>query len=145
VHDTARFGGSQRTRRLLDNFQRECKRQWTFPPDFGLERFAFDQLHDVEAFAVLLAVMTDPRDVWMMNVRSGAGFTQKARPDTGSLRDFPINHFQRDRRIQNGIARAIRCCHGTGPELNCKSVGTDFHFKMIVSQPSGCESTSLLL
>jgi len=27
----------------------------------------------------------------MMNLRSGAGFTQKARPDTGSLRNFPIN------------------------------------------------------
>jgi hypothetical protein len=81
----------------------------------------------------------------MVNVRSGAGFTQKARPDTGSLRNFPINHFQRDRRIQNGIARAIRYRHGTGPELNWKSVGTDFHFEVIVSQPAGCESTSVLL
>src|SRR6266446_8873942 len=145
VHDAARFGGSQRTRRLLDNFQRECKRQWTFAPHFGLECFALDQFHDVKTFAVLFSVMTDPRDVWMMNLRSGAGFTQKARPDTGSLRDFPINHFQRDCRIQNGIARAIRYCHGTGPELNCKSVGTDFHFKVIVSQPAGRESTSALL
>src|SRR5260370_17662129 len=44
------------------------------------------------------------------------------------------SHFQRDRRIQNGIARAIRYCHGTGPEFNRKSVGTDFHFKVIVSR-----------
>jgi hypothetical protein len=145
VHDTARFGGSQSARNLLDNFQRERKRQWTFPPDFGLECFALDQLHHIEAFAILFAVMTDSRDVWMMNVRSGAGFTQKARPYTRSLRDFPINHFQRNRRIQNGIARAIRYCHGTGAELDCKSVGTDFHFKVIVSQPPGCESTSMLL
>jgi hypothetical protein len=89
--------------------------------------------------------MTDARDIRMMNLRGGACFTQKARPYAGSLRDVPINHFQRDRRIQNGIARAIRDCHGTGPELNCKSVGTDFHFKVIVSQPAGCESTSVLL
>jgi hypothetical protein len=81
----------------------------------------------------------------MMNVRSGAGFTQKARPDTGSLRHFPINHFQRDRRIQDSIARAIRYRHGTGPELNRKSIRADFHFKVIVSQPAGCESSSVLL
>jgi hypothetical protein len=81
----------------------------------------------------------------MMNVRSGAGFTQKARPYAGSLRYFPINHFQRDCRIQNGIARAIRYCHGTGPEFDWKPVGTDFHFKVIVSQPARCESASVLL
>ena len=85
MHDTARFGGSQSARNLLDNFQRERKRQWTFPPDFGLECFALDQLHHIEAFAVLFTVMTDPRDVWMMNLRSGAGFTQEARPYAGSL------------------------------------------------------------
>src|SRR6267142_2962348 len=123
MHNAARFGRSQSARNLLDNFQGERKRQWTFPPDFGLERFAFYQLHHIEAFAVLFTVMTDPRDVWMVNVRSGAGFTQKARPYTGSLRDFPINHFQRYFRIQNGIARAIGYCHGTSSELNCKSVG----------------------
>jgi hypothetical protein len=81
----------------------------------------------------------------MVNVRSGAGFTQKARPYTGSLRDFPINHFQRDRRIQNRVARAISYRHGTGPELHWKSVGADFHFKVIVSQPAVYESTSGLL
>src|SRR6478672_7504903 len=80
VHDTARFGGSQSARNLLDNFQSEGKRQRTFPPDFGLECFALDQLHDIEAFAVLFTIMTDPRDVRVMNVCSGAGFTQKARP-----------------------------------------------------------------
>jgi hypothetical protein len=89
--------------------------------------------------------MTDPSDVWMMNVRCGPRFPQKARPYAGSLRDFPINHFQRDRRIQNGIARPIGYGHGTGPKLNGKSVGTDFHLKVIISQPAGCESTSALL
>jgi hypothetical protein len=89
--------------------------------------------------------MTDPRDVWMMNVRGRARFAQETRSDPGDLRDLPINHFQRDRRIQNGIACAIRYCHGTGPELNWKSIGTDFHFKVIVSQPAGSESISVLL
>src|SRR6266487_4674165 len=96
MDNAAGFGGSQSTRNLLDNFQRERKRQWTFPPDFGLECFALDQLHHIEAFAILFTVMTDPRDVWMVNVRSGAGFTQEARPDSASLRDFPVNHFHRD-------------------------------------------------
>src|SRR4029077_20863595 len=88
----------------------------------------------IEAFAALFTVMTDPRDVWMMNARSGAGFAQETRPYAGILRDFPINHFQRDRRIENGIARAIRYCHGTGPELNWKAVRADLHFEMIVFQ-----------
>jgi hypothetical protein len=145
MYNPALFRGRERTRRLLDYFERDCERHWTFASDLGLERFALDQFHNVKTFTVLFTVMTDPRDVWMMNVRSGPGFTQKARPYAGSLRDSPIDHFQRDRRIQNGIARAIRYCHGTGPELNWKSVGSDFHFKVIVSQPAGCESTSVLL
>src|SRR6266550_5274728 len=63
MHDAACFGGSQSARNLLDNFQRERKRQWTFPPDFGLECFALDQFHDIEAFAVMFTVMTDTRDI----------------------------------------------------------------------------------
>jgi hypothetical protein len=80
--------------------------------------------------------MTDPRDVWMMNLRSRARFPQKARPYPGSLRDFPINHFQRDRRIQNGIARAIRYRDCSGAELNRKTIRANFHFKLIVLQRS---------
>ena len=83
MHYTARFCSRERTRRLLNYFQRERERQWTFPPDFGLECFALDHLHDIKAFAIFFTVVTDPRDVWMMNVRSGAGFTQKARPYAG--------------------------------------------------------------
>src|SRR5260370_17793621 len=145
MHYTARFCGRERTRSLLDYFEREWEGEGSFAADLGFERFAFDQLHHIEAFAILFAVMTHARDVRMMNLRSRARFTQKARPYAGSLSDFPINHFQRDRRIQNGIARAIRDCHCTGPELNWKSIGTDFHFKVIVSQPGGRESTSVLL
>src|SRR4029077_19137539 len=53
VDDGARFGGSQSARDLLNNFQIERKRQWTFPPDFGFECFALDQLHHIETLGVL--------------------------------------------------------------------------------------------
>jgi hypothetical protein len=89
--------------------------------------------------------MTDTRDVWMMDLRGRPRFAQETRSDSGHLRDLSVYDFQGDQRIQNSIARAIRDCHGTGTELNWKSVGTDFHFKVIVSQPAGCKSTSVLL
>src|SRR5439155_12091998 len=118
VHDTARFGGSQSARNLLDNFQRERKRQWTFPPDFGLECFALDHFHHIEAFAVLFTVMTDPRDVWMVNVRSGAGFTQEARARPGILCDSSVDYFKRDVGIQHCVARAISYRHCSSAELD---------------------------
>src|SRR5437016_6842186 len=91
MDNAARFGGSQSARNLLDNFQRERKRQWTFPPDFGLECFALDQLHDIETLTVLLAVMTHARDVWMTDLRGGARFAQETRSDSGHLRDFSVD------------------------------------------------------
>src|SRR6266705_827985 len=43
VHHTARFGGSQSARNLLDNFQGERERHWSIAANARLERFAFDQ------------------------------------------------------------------------------------------------------
>src|SRR5204863_663445 len=101
MDNAARFGGSQSARNLLDNFQRERKRQWTFPPDFGLEGLALDQLHDVETLTVLFAVVTDARDVRMTNLRGRARLAQETRSDSGYLRDFSVYDFQSDDGIQN--------------------------------------------
>src|SRR5262249_37406653 len=144
MDNAARFGGSQSARNSLDNFQRERKRQWTFPPDFGLECFAFDQLHHIEAFAVLFAVMTDPRDVWMMNLRGGAGFTQETRSDSGHLRDPSVDYLQSNDRIQYCVARAISYRHCSGAELDWKTVRADFHFKVIVLQRPRYQSSAVL-
>ena len=120
--------------RLAHNFQ--CQSEWhrAFTPHFGLKRFALDQFHHIEAFFILFAVMADPRNIRMMNLRSGPRFTQKARPYACSLRDLSINHFQRDHRIQNCIARAVGYGHRSGTELNRKTVCSRLYLKVSVSQ-----------
>src|SRR4029077_11743272 len=123
-------------------FERERQRHWTFAMDLGLERFAFDQLHNVETFAVVFTVMTDPRDIWMMNLRSGAGFTQEARSRPGILCDSSVDYFKRDDGIQHCVARAISYRHRAGAELDRKAVRADFHFKVIVLQRPRCQSSA---
>src|SRR5258708_36177797 len=84
--------------------------------------------------------MTDPRDVWMMNLRSGAGLTQETRSDSGHLRDFSVYDFQSDGGIQNRIARAISYRHCSGAELDRKTVRPDFNFEVVVLQWSRRQS-----
>src|SRR4029077_11921432 len=71
MHHTALFGGGQRARSLLNHFQRGRERHRTFATNLGFERFACDQRHDVETFAILFAIVTDARDIRMMDLRSG--------------------------------------------------------------------------
>src|SRR6266550_5118285 len=137
MDNAAGFGGSQSARNLLDNFQRERKRQWTFPPDFGLECFALDQLHHIEAFAIMFTVMTHPRDVRMMNLCGRARFAQETRSDSGHLRDFSVYDFKCDDGIQNRVACTISNRDCSRAELNRKTVGADCNFKVIVLQRSG--------
>src|SRR6266567_633133 len=106
------------------------------------ERFAFDQLHDIETLTVLLAVMTDARDIRMTDLGGRPRFTQETRSDSGHLRDFSVYDFQSDDRIQNRISRAISYRHCSGTELDRKAVCADFHFKVIVLQRPGCQSSS---
>src|SRR5205085_2307136 len=145
MRNAALFRGGQRARGLFNYFKRQREWHWTFAPHFGLERFAFDQFHDVKTFTVLFAVMTDARDVRMMNLRGRARFAEETRSDSGHLRDFSVDDLQSDDGIQNRVACTISDRDCSGAELNRKTVRTDFHFKVIVSQPAGCESTSVLL
>src|SRR4029077_18204649 len=122
------------------HFKRQRERHRTFASDLGLERFAFDQFHDVETLTVLLAVMTDARDVRMMNLCSGARFAQETRSDSGHLRDFSVYDFQSDDGVQNRVARAISNRHRAGSELDRKAVGANFYFEVIVLQRSRRQS-----
>jgi hypothetical protein len=90
---------------LLNHFKRQ--RQRTFAPHFGFERFAFDQFHDVKTFAILFAVMTDARNVRVMNLRGCTRFAQETRSDSGHLRDLSVDDFKSDNRIQNRVACTI--------------------------------------
>ena len=78
----------------------------------------------------------------MMNLRGRARFAQETRSDSGHLRDFSVYDFQSDDGIQHRIARAISYRHCSGAELDRKAVRADFHFKMIVLQRPGCQSSS---
>ena len=144
MHNAALFRGGQRARGLLNHFERQSERHRTFASDLGFERFAFDQLHDVETLTVLFAIMTDARDVRMMNLRGRARFTQETRSDSGHLRDFSVYDFKRDDRIQNCIARAISYRHRAGAELDRKTVRPDFNFEVMVLQRPRCQSSAVL-
>ena len=90
MHHAACFGGCQRARGLLNYFQRESKRHWPFTAHTCFQRLALDQFHGIEAFAVLLSVISHPSNIWMMNVRSCARFAQKTRSRIRILRDAAI-------------------------------------------------------
>src|SRR5436853_1485787 len=144
MHHTALFGGGQRARSLLDHFKRQRELHRTFAADLGFERFAFDQLHDIETLTVLLAVMTDARDIGMTDLGGRPRFTQETRSDSGHLRDFSVYDFQSDDRIQNRISRAISYRHCASAELDRKAVRADLHFNVIVLQWPRCQSSSRL-
>jgi hypothetical protein len=141
MHNAALFRGGQRARGLLNHFKRQRERQRTFAPHFGLERFAFDQFHDVETFAVLFTVVSDPRDIRMADLRGRARFAQEARSRPWILCDSSVDYFKRDDGIQHCVARAISYRHCSGAELDRKAVRADFHFKVIVLQWSRHQST----
>src|SRR5438094_3873537 len=132
VHHTVRFGGGQRARRLFDYFERQRQRHRTFAPHFGLERFAFDQFHDIETLTVLLAVMTDARDIGMTDLRGRARFAQETRSDSRHLRDLSVYNFKSDHGIQNRVACTISNRDCSRAELNRKTVHSDFDLKVIV-------------
>ena len=85
MHDATRFSGGECASRLLNHFKCKRKRHRTFATHFGLERFAFDQFHDVETLTVLFAIVSDARDIRMMNLRGRARFAQETRSDSGHL------------------------------------------------------------
>ena len=150
MHNATRFCRSQCARRLLYHFKRQRQRHRTFAPHFGLERFAFDQFHDIETLAVLFTVVSDTRDIRMTDLRGRARFAQEARSCAGILRDSSVDYFKRDNGIQHCVARAISYRHCSGAELDRKAVRADFHFEVIVLQWSrrqspGCFGSSWFL
>ena len=116
MDDAAAFRRRERARRLFDHLERLRDRQRARPAHARLERFAFHQLHRVEAFAILLAVMNHARDVRMMNLRRGARFAQKTSARHRVFRESSADDFERDDGIQDRIPRAVGDRHGTGPE-----------------------------
>ena len=102
MHDAARFRRRQCARGLLNHFKSQRKRHWTFATNPGLERFALDQFHDIETLAVLFTVVSDTRDVRMMDLRGCSCLAQEARPYAGNFRNAPVDYLERDNGIQNG-------------------------------------------
>src|SRR6266700_3598050 len=141
MHYAAYIRGSQCARGLLDYFQGKSERHWPITAHTGFQRFALDQFHGIETFAVLLAVISHPSNIWMMNVRSRARFAQKTRPRAWILRHTPIDHLKGNSRVQHRIASAVSYSHRSRTELDRKTIRTYFHFEVGVSQWSGRQST----
>ena len=137
MHDTACFRGSQRTRGLLNYFQRKSKRHWSITANAGFQRFALNQFHGIETLAVLLSVISHASDVGMMNVCSRARFAQKTRTRPGILRDSAVDDLESDLRVQHCIASAISYGHRSGTELDRKTIRAHFHLEVCVSHWSG--------
>src|SRR3954465_6228699 len=107
MHDAAGFRRGQRARGLFDYFEPQRERHGAIAANPRLKRFAFDQLHDIETLTVLLAVMTDARDIRMTDLRGRARFAQETRSDSRHLRDFSVYDFKSDDGIQNRVACTI--------------------------------------
>ncbi len=144
LHGAARFRGGQCARGLFNHFECLRERHGAIAADARFERFAFDQLHDIETLTVLLAVMTDARDIRVADLRGRACFAQEARSRPGILCDSSVDYFKRDGGIQHCVARAISYRHCSGAELDRKAVRADFHFKVIVLQRPRCQSSAVL-
>src|SRR5882724_2612126 len=140
MHHTAHFRGSQCERGLLDYFQGNSERHWPIAAHTLFERFALDEFHGVKALAVLLSVIGHPSNVWRMNVCSRARFAQKTRSRAGILRHASIDDFERDSRVQHGVASAVSYGHRSRTQLDGKTICTDLRLEVSVSQRSGCQS-----
>src|SRR5207249_8421993 len=142
MHDTACFRGSQRTRGLLNYFQRKSRRHWSITANAGFQRFALNQFHGIETLAVLLSVISHPSDVGMMNVCSRARFAQKTRTRPGILRHPAVDDLESNLRVQHCIASAVSYGHRSRAELDRETIRTYLHFEVGVSQLSRRQSTA---
>ena len=123
---------SQCARSLFCYFQGEGERHWPFTPDARLERLSLDQFHDIKTLAILFSIVTDLRDIRMVNLRSGARFAEETRASAGIFRHCAIDHFERDLGVQYRIASAVSYCHRSCAELDRKTIRANFYFEVIV-------------
>ena len=93
-----------------------------------------DKLHRIEAFPVLLTVMSYSRNIRMMNLRGRAGFAQESRTSGGIFRQLSTDDFEGDRRIKNSVASTIRHRHCPGAEYDREAVGIYFDFEVSITQ-----------
>src|SRR5213080_5165695 len=86
--------------------------------------------------------MTDTRDIRVADLRGRARFAQEARPCPGILRDPSVDYFKCDDGIQHCVARTISYRHRSRAKLGGEAIRTGFHFKVIVLQWSGHQSSA---
>src|SRR4029077_19330958 len=142
MHDATGFCSDKSARCLFNYIQCDGKRHRSITAYMCFERFAFDQFHRVKALAILLAVIRHPGHVWVTNIRRRTCFAQKTGPRAGILCDLAIDDLERNKRIQNCIARAISDGHRSGTKLMRKTVYSRLYFEMGVSQWSRCQSAA---
>src|SRR6476661_2657995 len=140
MHYAAYFRCSQCERGLFDYFQGKSERHWPVTAHTSFQRFALDQFHGIEAFVILLAVISHSSNIWMVNVCCRARFAQKPGSRAGILRHAAVDNFQRNSRIQHGVTGTVGYGHRSRTELDRKTILTYLRFEVGVSQRSGRQS-----
>jgi len=144
VHDVRKASAAANARAgLLNHFECQRERHWPIAADPRFERFAFDQLHDVETLTVLFTIVSDTRDIGVTDLRRHPRFrARSASVPPGFCATLRSITLKRDGGIQHCVSRAISYRHCASAELDRKAVCADFHFKVIVLQRSGCQSSA---
>src|SRR5690349_5234197 len=140
MHYAAYFRGSQCERGLLDYLQGKSERHWPITAHTRFQRFTLDQFHGIETFVILLPVIGNPSNVWMVDVRCRARFAQKPGSRAGILRHAPVDNFQRNSRVQHGVTGTVSYGHRPRTEFDRKTVLAYLRFEVGVSQRSGRQS-----
>jgi hypothetical protein len=112
--------------------QRRC--QWPFPSHAFFERLSLHKLHDIEALAVLLAVISDSRDIGMMKSRRRTCFAQESRPSGGIACPLRVDDLEGDCAFEGGISCKIGDSHCSGTEFYRMTVRTNFDFKVSIAR-----------
>src|SRR5207245_3267023 len=86
MHHTAGFSCGESACRLLDYVQRDGEGHRPVATHTSFQRFALDQFHRVETLTILLPIISHPRDVGMMNIRSRTCFAKKTGTSARILR-----------------------------------------------------------
>ena len=85
--------------------------QWALPPDAVLERLPVDELeHDVRPRVggiPVVAGVDDTDDVWVGQLRDGAGLTTEALQLIGVGGDLAMHELDRDRALQRLVGRPV--------------------------------------
>ena len=115
MHDAGCVRFVQRAGNLRRDLQHLIKRQRTLL-QAGVERLAFQILHDEERRAVLFADVVERADVRMVELGNRPRFTIEALAELAIGRQRHSQNFDRDSAIEAGVPRLVDLAHASRAE-----------------------------